>query len=287
MNAVARVLPSTESDAGVWAGRIRDAWTASVGSIIETGRLITAAKAHCAHGDFERMCETMLPFRHNTATRLMQIAAHDRLANGAHAHLLPPSWTTLHALSRMDPEAFDEAVNAGVISPALERRQAQRLATGGVQALRGPSEPEPDDDDDEDSDAEPPLPEDEYAAAAQQVLNELFAFEVDAKGLNRQQLAMVAAACQICCVRLQDVWIADTLAGRLRRRANRARRLAIHMLHTRCSMSQPDACRPFGIEPSTASYVALACTNFDENGRWAEMIEIVETLQRFNLAARR
>lgn len=286
MNAVARVLPSTIAAPDAWADRIRATWSASVRAVIETGRLIAEAKAHCQHGDFLRLVETMLPFGANTAQRLMAIAAHERLANADHDLHLPSSWQTLYVLSRMKPDAFDEALAAGVITPSLERRQAQRLVSGGVQALRGPVNVE-NAKDEGDDDESAPLPEVEYAAAAQEVLDELFAFGVAPQGLDTAQLAMVAAACQMCCVRLQDVWVADTLSGGLRRRAIRARRLAIHMLHTRCSMSQPDACRPFGIEASTASYVALACTNFDENERWAEMIEIVETLQRFNLSVRR
>lgn len=286
MNTVARVITTTSAQPGLWAQKICAAWSSSVSAIIETGRLIAGAKVNCQHGDFLALIETMLPFGADTAQRLMSIASHERLANADHSRHLPVSWQTLYVLSRMAPEAFDEALAAGVIKPTLERRQAQRLITGGVQALCGPM-PARHKDDDEDDDASP-LPEVRYAAAAQEVLNELFAFDgVEPKGLSREQFAMVAAACQICCIRLQDVWIADTLSGPMRRRAIRARRVAIHMLHTRCSMSQPEACRPFGFEPSTASYVSLASTEFDENELWAEMIELVETLQKFNLAARR
>jgi hypothetical protein len=39
---------------------------------------------------------------HKTAQRLMKITRHSILANGAHGHLLPPSWRTLYEMTKLD-----------------------------------------------------------------------------------------------------------------------------------------------------------------------------------------
>jgi hypothetical protein len=45
-----------------WAARISAAWQQSVTSIIETGRLLTEAKAALDHGEWLPMVESDLPF---------------------------------------------------------------------------------------------------------------------------------------------------------------------------------------------------------------------------------
>jgi hypothetical protein len=92
-----------------WAARISAAWHQSVTSIIETGRLLTEAKAALDHGEWLPMVETDLPFRRNTAQRLMKIAADSRLANRAHVPLLPPSWGTLWATYRWSTSCWRRA----------------------------------------------------------------------------------------------------------------------------------------------------------------------------------
>jgi hypothetical protein len=93
-----------------WAARISAAWQHSVDSIIETGRLLLAAKADPAmqHGEWGTMVESDLPFNRHTAHKLMQIASDKRLTNVSHGKHLPPSWTTLYELTKLDDETFDQ-----------------------------------------------------------------------------------------------------------------------------------------------------------------------------------
>jgi hypothetical protein len=56
-----------------WAAPISAAWQKSVDSIIETGRLLLAAKADpkMQHGEWGTMVESDLPFNRHTAHKLM------------------------------------------------------------------------------------------------------------------------------------------------------------------------------------------------------------------------
>jgi len=70
------------------------------------------------------MVEAELPFGLRTAERLMEIANDARLTNPTHVSLLPPHWGTLHALSKLDPEEFEEKLADGTINPDMTRADA-------------------------------------------------------------------------------------------------------------------------------------------------------------------
>ena len=274
MSAVAIIdavaLPVDAESPESWAPLIMEAWGSSVRGIIETGRLLNEAKKAVAHGEWERLCNTLLPFGARTALMLMRIATHDRLSNPKHASVLPPNWTTLEALTRLSPENFDEAVEAGIINPAMERRQAQRLArAGAVDAFRAaPQErPAPEDDIDEEAEA---------AENAAELVRRLLVVKLPVPGLPREAQAMIEAVATCARCSTQALWQADALRGAERQRAVAARRLAVYMLHIECEMSQPDACRPFGLEPSGASYIAKECEDYRDEPSFARFIERIE-----------
>lgn len=122
-----------------WADRISASWRQSAEAIIETGRLITAAKAALEHGEFTAMVETALPFTPRTAQMLMAIAGDPRLTNPKHVSLLPPSWGTLYELHKLNDEAFEERVADGTIRPDMGR---PAIATVVKQAARAERETE-------------------------------------------------------------------------------------------------------------------------------------------------
>lgn len=122
-----------------WAKKIRDAWQASIESILKCGRLLIAAKAKLKHGEFQKMVETELPFGLSTAERLMTIARDLRLTNPAHAQILPPSWYLLYRLSQLSDEHFEEAIADGTINPSMERADIPvRIITENVESVRQP-----------------------------------------------------------------------------------------------------------------------------------------------------
>jgi hypothetical protein len=140
-----------------WAARISAAWQHSVDSIIETGRLLLGAKADPAmqHGEWGTMVESDLPFNRHTAHKLMQIASDKRLTNVSHGKHLPPSWTTLYELTKLDDETFDQKLRDGTIHPDMQRKEAsknrifsrergrRRVELGDIEDVFGGIEPDP------------------------------------------------------------------------------------------------------------------------------------------------
>jgi len=111
-----------KSNADGWSKLITGAWRRGFDAVIETGRLLTESKAELEHGEWLKMAET-LPFKRNTAERLMAIAADERITNRAHAPLLPPAWTTLYELTKLDDQQFEAKIADGSIRPDMERQE--------------------------------------------------------------------------------------------------------------------------------------------------------------------
>lgn len=105
------------------AAAIHAAWQKGALSVIETGDALLQAKAELEHGDFMDMVANDLPFEARTAQRLMAIAAHPILSNTTHVSLLPASWGTLYALSRLPSDVLTARIEDRTINPKLERRQ--------------------------------------------------------------------------------------------------------------------------------------------------------------------
>ena len=111
-----------------WAGHIAAAWQKSVDSIIETGRLLLAAKADpkMQHGEWGTMVESDLSFNRHTAHKLMQIAGDKRLTNVSQGKHLPPSWTTLYELTKLDDDTLKRKLRDGTIHPGMRRKDVAR-----------------------------------------------------------------------------------------------------------------------------------------------------------------
>jgi hypothetical protein len=121
-----------------YVGDINVAWRKAVESIIETGRILLEAKEgpyRLKHGAFETMVQTKLPFNERTAQMLMKIARHPILSDAKHVSLLPPSWGTLHALTKVPDDKLIAHIRDGTINPKLERKD--------VAALHGDQSPKP------------------------------------------------------------------------------------------------------------------------------------------------
>ena len=125
MTAIDLTIPAR--DGMDWIGRITTAWRSSTVGIIETGRLLVEAKAALAHGEFEKMVDADLPFSASTARRLMTIANDHRIANRAHAHVLPPSWMTLYELTKVPDDVFEAKVADGTINPGMPRKAVPHI----------------------------------------------------------------------------------------------------------------------------------------------------------------
>jgi N6-adenosine-specific RNA methylase IME4 len=83
------------------------------------------------------MIKSELTFGARMAQRLMAIAADERLANPTHVSLLPASWGTLYELTKLDDEAFAEAIEQKIIRPDVERNEvASRIGRRNSESRR-------------------------------------------------------------------------------------------------------------------------------------------------------
>src|SRR5262245_59003705 len=105
-----------------FAREITAAFARSRESIFEVGRLLIAAKATLAHGEWLSMIESDLPFKARYAQMLMKIASDQRLVNTKHASLLPISPSTLYEISKLSDAEFARKIEDGTIHPSMERR---------------------------------------------------------------------------------------------------------------------------------------------------------------------
>jgi N6-adenosine-specific RNA methylase IME4 len=122
-----------------WAARISEAWRNAsenmLAGIFGIGNDLIEAKRgpqRLEHGEFGAMIASDLPFNHHTANKLMKIADHPRLSNCSIWNNLPPNWTTLYELSRLEVEEFDRLLDEGVIRPDMQAKEVnkvRRLAT--------------------------------------------------------------------------------------------------------------------------------------------------------------
>jgi N6-adenosine-specific RNA methylase IME4 len=107
----------------VWAVKILKVWQAALESIIETGRLLRAAKKDLDHGEFMKMVKEDIGFSISKAERLMKIAADARITDSAHMPIMPPCWGTLYEIAKLNKTDFKLALRTGIIRPDCERER--------------------------------------------------------------------------------------------------------------------------------------------------------------------
>ena len=105
-------------------------WQDTVWGIVEVGKLLIQAKDALEHGEFLKMFKGDIPFREDTAQRLMAIAGNQVLSNTAYTRYLPPSWYTLSILTQLPERQFLKQLKVGAIHPEIERSEAQALVRG-------------------------------------------------------------------------------------------------------------------------------------------------------------
>jgi hypothetical protein len=87
---------------------------------------IVGADARPKHGEWGTMVESDLPFNRHTAHKLMQIAGDKRLTNVSQGKHLPPSWTTLYELTKLDDDTLERKLRDGTIHPGMRRKDVAR-----------------------------------------------------------------------------------------------------------------------------------------------------------------
>jgi hypothetical protein len=102
-------------------------WSSMVSSIVETGRLLIELREQTVHGQWEKLVEERLPFGVTTAQKLIKIAEHPVISNAARARHLPPRWSILAEMVRLDPDTLETAIRKGVIHPGMKREDLRAL----------------------------------------------------------------------------------------------------------------------------------------------------------------
>jgi hypothetical protein len=113
--------PQPESLRAQHVALIGAAWRRGVEAILETGARLIAAKAELAHGEFQRMVRTELPFGTRVAQTLMAIARHPVLSNVQFVAHLPASYGTLYELTQLPEAELLRKFEAGEITPKTQR----------------------------------------------------------------------------------------------------------------------------------------------------------------------
>ena len=97
-----------------------------VEAVIATGRALIECKAALPHGEFEQAV-AMSGLALRDSQRYMSVAHNPAITKATHVSLLPQAYTTLHELSRLEPEVLEEAIAEGTVRPDMTRAEAQRL----------------------------------------------------------------------------------------------------------------------------------------------------------------
>jgi N6-adenosine-specific RNA methylase IME4 len=118
-------------EVGNAADYIASAWRQGVESIIETGRRLIEIREQFKddRGKWSQLVgrdqwkgRGLLPFGKTHAQRLIAIAGDERFV--PHVGRLPSDSYTLHKLTQLSPERFDELIEAGRIHPGMKRNEA-------------------------------------------------------------------------------------------------------------------------------------------------------------------
>jgi hypothetical protein len=111
--------------------RFRNAWRMGVEGIINAGRVLIEGKEQFP-GEFLGWIERDLRLGDRkvgvrTAQMLMQIAHHPVISDANHWFAFPPSWRTLHELSKIRPARLLRFIKSGKVNPGMTREDACAL----------------------------------------------------------------------------------------------------------------------------------------------------------------
>jgi N6-adenosine-specific RNA methylase IME4 len=118
-----------------WAKRLNDQWdeireTAVVG-FVQLGKDLHAAKADLDHGEWIIFLDSDLKFHRRVASTFMRIATWCKSQMGGNAShlakLLPPDYTTIDKIARLDDDTFARLVDDGTICPTIQRNEVSKI----------------------------------------------------------------------------------------------------------------------------------------------------------------
>lgn len=108
-----------------FADRINGTWRKAASDVISCGQTLIYAKDELPRNEFDVMLKSKLDFDASVARKLMCIAGSETLC--APGHKLPPRWTILYELSKLDNDLLKAKLADGSIHPGISRKGAIAL----------------------------------------------------------------------------------------------------------------------------------------------------------------
>jgi hypothetical protein len=102
-----------------WLIQAKAGWRQTFNGIIATGEALQVGHGSMERLAFEQLVERELGFSPSMARKLMVIAKDQRLS--CHVAQLPPSWTILYEITKLDDETFDAMTAEGSINPTMTK----------------------------------------------------------------------------------------------------------------------------------------------------------------------
>jgi hypothetical protein len=121
-----------------FAELINGAWRKGAGAFIEAGRYLIEAKEELDRDQYDSLIKLRLEFDTSTAKKLICIGRNKILS--AHVHRLPPCWSTLYELTKIEDEVLEAAIADGRVNPKMLRKDAAALLTPRA-SIKGTTDP--------------------------------------------------------------------------------------------------------------------------------------------------
>jgi len=109
------------------AERFCRAWQKGPGAIIESCCRLSEAKQEFPRDQFDSLIKLKLPIDPSVARKLLRIAANSILCAPGHTAKLPPCWTIIYDLSKLDDDVLLVGIADGRVHPGMQRKEARAL----------------------------------------------------------------------------------------------------------------------------------------------------------------
>jgi N6-adenosine-specific RNA methylase IME4 len=116
-----------------WAERLNETWASisrgAVEGYIDFGHELIECRRSLPHGEWESMVTENLSFHPHVARMFIRIAQWEQTVGTAYdlPRILPPDYTTIDKLTRLDNETFGRLVDEGIVCPSLKRNEVSRI----------------------------------------------------------------------------------------------------------------------------------------------------------------
>ena len=117
-----------------YAQQIDAHWRSALTSILDVGKVLNVALEDVGRKEWVRMVDNVLPFTRRTAEKLVKISNDPRLSNVKYAEYLPPHWTSLHELTFLSDDKFEDGIDKGIISADADRKDIVEFVKSGSDA---------------------------------------------------------------------------------------------------------------------------------------------------------